>query len=266
VKNQPELDQTLALTTTLMMPTKPTDFPHPHQPDSLPTPPQPSNLPPAAVKHKPSDLAALQCQLLCMQQEAKWLYPLLVLELMQQHFPQPMVPLPTAPPTHDNTLPAPAHLNPTPVPPTTHTTHSTQPALSMTERMTINTTHDNNSLWLPKALHRRHTLHRTIKTSQLAARLPACQLSPFPLLTTAIPSAINTPTDNHVHTVPFPVPNDIPCPVNNPLEDQCVTTQYTPAFNIHLHWPVNRQQYPLTSQRLLLVTTVKAFAHNRRPP
>jgi len=187
VENQPESDQTLTLMTMSTTTTKPTDFPHQHQPDSLPTPSQPSNLPPAAAKREPSNLAAMQRQLLHMQQESEWLYPSLV-ELMKQLFHQPTVLLPTAPPTHDNIFPAPAHSNPTPAPPTTHTTHSTQPALSMTERMTINTTHNNNSLWLPEALHRRHTLHRTSKTSQLADHLPACQLSLFPLMTTAIPA------------------------------------------------------------------------------
>jgi len=246
----------------------------PQQADSIlpsltPSPPAPNELPqqvPVNLADLQRDLAALQRQIRENMEQLDRLFPLLKPMTLMSTLPQPDPHLYTTPSTTANDIPRElcdlatltSRISPGQLPLTLQPQSDAKLAnlspepiahlnlvpeiLSRIGRLLHNTRTCNTTLWMPAALSRSTTPNQ----------LPGHRLSP-----------VNHPTRQ---TVTFPVSDDIPCPVNNPLEDRGVTTRYTPAFDIHLSWPVNGQKYPLTPQRRLLVTTVKAFAHNRRPP
>jgi len=211
-----------------------------HQPASLHTPPtHSSNLSNAAATCNPVDLAALQQQILCMMQEAEWIYPLLVTAIqhvhMQKEAPQ------NPPPTPCNSLTAPAHLNPSPAPPVTFTTHLTQTTLSMMEWLTLNNKCDNNTLWIPNALHWHHTLHWT-REQKLPTHPLNCIPRIFPLLATALTSANNTLAASH----------DI--------------VSGNPALATHVAWLATCQCHHQHPIQLPWTTNLMALDHNLWPP
>jgi len=60
----------------------------------------------------------------------------------------------------------------------------------------------------------------------------------------------------------FPSMEPILYCVNNPLGAGYATQQYTPAFDIHLPWQVNCQNYYQNPHCFLMATTVQAFTPN----
>jgi len=110
--------------------------------------------------------------------------------------------------------------------------------LSRIGRFLHDTQTQNLTLWIPDALYRCHNPNRTTGHSRI-------------------------PVQHFPHdTSTFPSMEPILYCVNNPLEAEGATEQYTPAFDIHLSWQVNCQNYYQNPHRLLMDTTVQAFAPN----
>jgi len=253
----------------------------PQQPEP-PLPPSSSTAPTEPPKRETVDLAAIRAQISASMATLDRLFPLqsptttMPLPLQQPDSPlHPPTPSPTMPnttPDHapfdlaDNnsqlfknmenmdhiTLPEPLPMTPqTTTPPAVD--HSDTPSaplattpilviLSRIDRLLNNTRTCNNTLWKPDALNRRPTYNRPIGHSQITVHHLA-----------------------HA-TGHFPFPATILHRLNNPLDADYDTLQYTPAFDIHLPWQVKHPKLYQHPQCLLLATNVKAFVHNMRPP
>ncbi len=205
-----------------------------------------------------------------MQQEAKWLYPSLVMTI-QQHFPLLTVTIPnTTPP--NNTLPAHAPLNPTPAPPATLTTHLMQSTLSMTEWLALNTTRSNNSPWIPQALHRRHTQHLTKEQSQLPAH-PSESNHDIVSGTLALTTHfwwMEICQHHHQHSIHLPWATNCMA-LHHSLQHHSLlaanaTRPYNPAFDIHPMMVTHHQASHQLHTHLPVATHVPVFVQNKRPP
>jgi len=125
------------------------------------------------------------------------------------------------------------------LPPATLVTLPSLPViLSRIDRLVNNQRTHHTSLWIPAALNRYHTANRPTEPCLFPALKLAHDTGPYHL------PAIRLYQFRH------------------PL---AATQQYTPAFDIHLRWRVDRQHY-YQHPPCLQTTRVKALAHNRRPP
>jgi len=174
-------------------------------------------------------------------QEADRIY-LLLAATIQQRFPLLPAAFQNHPTTNCNTLPSTDNSHPSPAPSDHSTTHLTQPALSMMERMLINHTRGTNTNWTPHALYWRPTLHQFREQQQLPAHNPACMPGIFTTLVTAPPSTNNTPAASHD------------------------TVSGKPFLATHCPWLATCQRHHMHPTQLPWATNVMVLDHKLRPP
>jgi len=264
-------------TTTTTTPTYPS--PPPHQLASLLTlPTTSSSLPKDAATCATVDFAALQRQILRNMQEADRIYPLLV-DAIQQRFNSPTVEPQHPSPTLCDRLSAPTHSNLSPAPLANSTAHLPQPTLSMTERLLLNNTPSNDTLWIPDALRWRHTLLWNREPYQLPTHpsdyTPSIATPPDPIPTVMQQSPTAMDTRHTTFTAAAPMLPLAPgafafhifpwAPDGSQSKSPYHTaTQSRVSISIHTKHRIHRHRPPLSWS--FINDTFQFLAQNYRPP